>query len=146
LFAVYAGTTPSKAHEVLGLIREQLEDVATHGVSDEELERAKGHMAGSLVLSLEDTSGRMSRLGKSEIAGGEILTVNEVLKRVHHVTPEQARHAASKILSQPMAMTVLGPFKKGEFKGENPAGVSLTPEVDTMLEAAAHHAVAGARA
>src|SRR5207249_2951332 len=62
LFAVYAGTTPSRAKEVLELARRELADVAEHGVTQEEFDRAKGHMKGSLVLSLEDTSGRMSRI------------------------------------------------------------------------------------
>ncbi|MEX2420566.1 MAG: hypothetical protein WD670_01995, partial [Actinomycetota bacterium] len=125
-------------------------DVATNGIDEVELERAKGHMRGSLVLSLEDTSGRMSRLGKSEIAGGEILTVSEVLRRVNGVTLEEARAAASRILSQPMAMTVLGPFKKGEFKGENPAGLHPLADVadpvpnGSAAAAAAHHAKAHA--
>ena len=140
LFAVYAGTAPSKAHEVLKLIRGELEDVASKGVTEEELERAKGHMRGSLVLSLEDTSGRMSRVGKSEISGGEILSIGEVLKRVGQVTIDEARAAAARILSQPMAMTVLGPFKKGEFKGENPSGLNLAPlSVAASGELAAHH-------
>ena len=57
----------------------ELEDVA-RGPHREELERAKGHMKGSLVLSLEDPGGRMSRLGKSEIAHGEILSVSQMLR------------------------------------------------------------------
>src|SRR5205823_3630075 len=54
-FAVYGVTTPANAHEVIRLAREQIADVAERGITDEELERAKGQMKGSLVLSLEDT-------------------------------------------------------------------------------------------
>src|SRR5438445_2277657 len=68
LFMVYAGTTPSKADQVLSIARGELAEVAEGGLSGEEIERAKGHMKGSLVLSLEDTSGRMSRIGRSEIS------------------------------------------------------------------------------
>jgi len=81
-FALYAGTTPKNAHQVIRLARDQIEDVAEHGLTDEELERAKGHMKGSLVLSLEDTSGRMSRIGRSEIGHGEILSVDDILDRI----------------------------------------------------------------
>ena len=51
-------------------------------MTQDEFDRAKGHVKGSMVLALEDPGGRMSRLGKSEIAQGEILTVNESLKRL----------------------------------------------------------------
>jgi predicted Zn-dependent peptidase len=113
LFAAYAGTTPARAKEVLDLVREQLADVADGALSEEEFERAKGHMKGSLVLSLEDPSGRMSRLGKSEISHGEILTVNQILRRIESVTLDDARRVAKRVLSQPLALAMLGPFKGG---------------------------------
>ena len=63
-------------------MRQEIEDVRDGGLTEEEFERAKGHVKGSTVLSLEDPGGRMSRLGKSEISHGEILTVDETLRRV----------------------------------------------------------------
>ena len=113
LFSAYAGTTPGRAKEVLSILRAQLENVARKGLAADEFERAKGHMKGSLVLSLEDPGGRMSRLGKSEISHGETLTVNQLLSRIAAVTPDDARRAAERVLSQPMTTTVLGPFDKG---------------------------------
>ena len=110
LFCAYAGTTPAKAKEVVSIIRGQLEDVGEKGLAPDEFERAKGHMKGALVLSLEDPGGRMSRLGKSEIGHGEILTVNRLLARIDAVTPEDARRVAGRVLEQPMTVTVLGPF------------------------------------
>ncbi len=105
------------AKEVVGLLRRELEDVAEGGLTEEEFERAKGHVKGSLVLSLEDPGGRMSRLGKSEIAHGEILTVDQSLKRVEAVTLEDARRVAERVLSQPMTLTVLGPFAPARSRG-----------------------------
>jgi predicted Zn-dependent peptidase len=112
LFSTYAGTTPARAKEVLALLRRELDDVAAGGLTEEEFQRAKGHMKGSLVLSLEDPSGRMSRLGKSEISHGEILSVNQVLQRIGSVTLDDARRVAKRVLSQPMSLTVLGPFDR----------------------------------
>jgi predicted Zn-dependent peptidase len=112
LFCAYAGTTPGRAREVLSIVRGELEDVAEKGLAPDEFERAKGHMRGSLVLSLEDPGGRMSRLGKSEISHGETLTLNQLLGRITAVTPEDARRAAERVLSQPMTTTVLGPFAR----------------------------------
>src|SRR6266536_3882518 len=80
-FSVYAGAAPKRIHEVLAIIRDELDRVIADGVTEEELERGKGHLKGSLVLGLEDTSGRMSRLGKSELTSGEILSIDEIVRR-----------------------------------------------------------------
>ena len=116
VFCAYAGTTPGRMREVLSIVRDELDDVAANGLSADEFERAKGHVKGSLVLSLEDPGGRMSRLGKSEIGHGETLTVNQLLQRIESVTPDDARRAAERVLSQPMTVTVLGPFSKDAIR------------------------------
>jgi predicted Zn-dependent peptidase len=59
----------------------------------------------------------MSRLGKSEIANGEILTVEETLGRVASVTMADARRVAELVLSRPMTLTVLGPVAPSAFDG-----------------------------
>jgi predicted Zn-dependent peptidase len=130
MFACYAGTAPSRAEQVLGLIRDELVSVAERGLDTDEFERAKGHLKGSLVLSLEDTSGRMSRLGRSEVSHGEILTVDELLERIEAVTMDDAKRAAERVLNQPMALAVVGPFEQDAFGGSLPA----------VEVAAAHHA------
>ena len=117
LFTAYAGTTPGRATDVVALMRREIEDVRDGGLTREEFERAKGHVKGSTVLSLEDPGGRMSRLGKSEIAHGEILTVQESLQRLNAVTLDDARRVAERVLSQPMTLTVLGPLGPKAFEG-----------------------------
>jgi predicted Zn-dependent peptidase len=115
MFAAYAGTTPSRAKDVMAIMRGEMDQIADRGLSDEELERAKGHMKGALVLSIEDTSGRTSRVGKSEISHGEILSVDEVLERIEAVTAGDARRAARAVFTRPMALAVVGPFRPGAF-------------------------------
>jgi predicted Zn-dependent peptidase len=115
-FTAYAGTTPARAPDVITLLRRELADVRDGGLTPEEFERAKGHVKGSTVLALEDPGGRMSRLGKSEIAHGEILTVNESLRRIEAVTLDDARRVADRVLSQPMTLTVLGPFSEAQLR------------------------------
>jgi predicted Zn-dependent peptidase len=117
LFSAYAGTTPSKAKEVVALMRREIADLADGGLTAEEFDRAKGHVRGSTVLSLEDPGSRMSRLGKSEIAHGEILSVDETMKRIDRVRLDDARRVAERVLSQPMTLTVLGPFGPTAFDG-----------------------------
>ncbi len=117
LFGAYVGTTPPSAHQVVDLMRTELDDVRDGGLTEAEFERAKGHVKGSTVLSLEDPGGRMSRLGKSEIAHGEILTLGESLKRIDAVTLDDAKAVAHRVLSQPMTLGVIGPFAPTAFRG-----------------------------
>jgi predicted Zn-dependent peptidase len=117
LFGVYAGTTPSKVDEVLALCREQLEAVAEHGLAADELDRGKGQLRGSLVLGLEDTGSRMSRLGKSELVYGELLTVDEILARIEAVTLDDVREVAADVLRRPLSLAVIGPFEDKDFTG-----------------------------
>mgnify|MGYP003339858924 CR=1 FL=1 len=99
--------------EVLDLVRAELADVAAGGLTREEFERAKGHTKGSIVLSLENPGSRMSRLGRTEISEAEPLTVTQLLRRFDDVTLRDAREAAERVLTRPLALTVLGPFSKG---------------------------------
>jgi len=125
LFAMYSGTTPGRAEEALHLLRQEAAAMAEGGLTRDEFERAKGHVKGSMVLSLEETSGRMSRLGRSETGHGEILSLDEMLERVESVTLDDANRVAHAILTRPMALTVLGPFDDGAFGGNDaghPAG------------------------
>ena len=107
----YAGCSPNKAIEVIEIIREQLHDVARNGMSHEEIERAKGAVRGSLVLSQEDTGSRMSRIGKSEIVYGEIMSFDEILKAVADVTPTAIREIASEFLVKTPTLALVGPYK-----------------------------------
>ncbi len=116
-FCVYAGTTPSRAHDVLSVINRELRDVAERGLAPAELDRAKAHVKGSLVLSQEDTGSRMNRLGKSEIGRGELLSVDEVIERIDAVTADEARQVGEAVLSGPASLAVIGPFAKSAFDG-----------------------------
>ena len=79
----------------------QIDAIAEGGLTEEELDRAKGHMKGSLVLSLEDTGGRMSRIGKSEISHGEILSVDEVAGADRRGDSDEASQAARRGVRPP---------------------------------------------
>ena len=122
LFSAYAGTTPSRARQVVSLLRRELELARDRGLAEMEFERAKGHVKGAMVLSLEDPGGRMSRLGKSEIAHGEILSVSEALRRIDAVRLDDAHRVAERVLSQPMTLTVLGPFGASAFRSARGQG------------------------
>ncbi|GAA4339309.1 putative Zn-dependent peptidase [Actinomadura luteofluorescens] len=114
VFGVYAGCQPAKAEEVLSICRDELAKAA-EGLDDEELERGKGQLRGAMVLGLEDTGSRMSRIGKSELVYESLLPVDEVLARIEAVTPDDVRAIARDVLAGPQALTVIGPVGDREF-------------------------------
>jgi predicted Zn-dependent peptidase len=116
-FSVYAGCTPAKVGEVLRLVREELAGVAERGLTDAEVTRAKGALRGALVLDLEDTGSRMSRLGKAELLSSELLTADELLDRLAAVTPDDVRAVAADVLSRPLALGAIGPFGDDDLSG-----------------------------
>ncbi|MFP1627658.1 M16 family metallopeptidase [Streptomyces sp. 5K101] len=111
LFGVYAGCRPSQVHDVLKICRDELDRVATEGLSDEEIGRAIGQLAGSTVLGLEDTGALMNRIGKSELCWGSQMSVDEMLARISAVTPDEVRAVAGDILGQRPSLSVIGPLK-----------------------------------
>jgi len=118
VFGVYAGCAPGKIDEVLALTRDELSQLAAGGpggVSAEELARGKGMYKGSLVLGLEDTGSRMSRLGKGELLYDELLSVDDILARIDAVTPDDVRAVAQQVLGQQMSLAVIGPFADHDF-------------------------------
>ncbi|MBM3722023.1 MAG: insulinase family protein [Actinobacteria bacterium] len=108
----YAGCTPSKATEVISLIREVLNDVAVYGLTHEELLRAQGAVKGTLVLSQEDTGSRMSRIGKSELVHGEIQSFDEILGLITRVSSSDIRELAGEFLTKSPTLAIVGPFNK----------------------------------
>ncbi len=107
----YAGCNPAKAIEVVEIIREVLSDVADNGMSHEEIERAKGAVRGSLVLSQEDSGSRMSRIGKNEIVYGQVMDFDDILKAISRVSAEDIREIAGEYLTKTPTLALVGPFK-----------------------------------
>ncbi|HVS67770.1 MAG TPA: pitrilysin family protein [Mycobacteriales bacterium] len=114
MFGVYAGCHPKRVRQVLDLSRQELAAVAAGGLSASELERGRGQMRGGFVLGLEDTGSRMSRLGKSELVYGELMTVNEVIAAIDSVTLDDVQDVAADLFTRPTSLAVIGPYGKGE--------------------------------
>ncbi|WEV25034.1 pitrilysin family protein [Streptomyces sp. 71268] len=111
LFGVYAGCRPSQVHDVLRICRDELDQVADKGLSDEELRRAIGQLSGSTVLGLEDTGALMNRIGKSELCWGDQMSVDDMLARIAAVTADDVREIARTVLGQRPSLSVIGPLK-----------------------------------
>ncbi|WP_344646393.1 pitrilysin family protein, partial [Streptomyces durmitorensis] len=111
LFGVYAGCRPSQVHDVLKICRDELDDVAQNGLSDDEIGRAIGQLAGSTVLGLEDTGALMNRIGKSELCWGEQMSVDDMLAKIAAVTPDDVREVAREVLGHRPSLSAIGPLK-----------------------------------
>ena len=114
-FSVYAGCSPKRVPEVLRLVREELARVAADGLTAAEVARGRGQLKGGLVLGLEDTGSRMSRLGKSELSYGEYLPVREVLARLDGVDEDQVRAIAAELLTRETCLAVVGPYRESDL-------------------------------
>ena len=110
IWGIYVGCLPSKADEVLAICRDEITRVVEDGLTDAELARGKGQVRGSIVLSLEDPSSRMSRLGKSELVYPRLEPVDEVLSAIDAVGHDDIRAIAADILTRPKTLAVVGPF------------------------------------
>lgn len=113
--AVYVGTTPNQTFDVLKLIRTELDKIMADGITAEELERAKGNVKGSLALSLEDTNGRMTQLGRQEITGVEHLSVDEIVAKIEALTNDDIIEAAREVYDGPYVLGLVGPFEESDF-------------------------------
>jgi predicted Zn-dependent peptidase len=117
MFGVYAGCQPGKTEEVLDLVRAELDAAARGELTEVEIERGKGQMRGGTVLGLEDAGSRMTRIGKSEVAYGEVIGVDELLTRIDAVTPTNVADVAAELLERPRCLAVVGPFDVRDFDG-----------------------------
>jgi predicted Zn-dependent peptidase len=114
-FGVYVGCLPSKIDDVLKICRDEIGRVVSEGFTEEEILRGKGQMRGGLVLGLEDTGSRMSRIGKSELVYDQLMSVDEVLQRIDAVTADDIAEVAGDVLTRPLTLAVIGPFAGKDF-------------------------------
>lgn len=110
VFGLYAGCAPGKVDEVVELMVAEWERLADGGITPAELERSLGQLAGGLVLGMEDTGSRMSRLGKAELVHGELLSIDESLERIRAVTAADVQELAAELASRPRSVVRVGPF------------------------------------
>jgi predicted Zn-dependent peptidase len=110
MVTVYAGCATEKVSEVIDLTLTELRALRDTPVSAEELTRAKDHLKGSLMLSLENTSSRMSQLARHEIYFGRSFTLDELLAAIDRVTADDVQRVAGELFKDGnLVATVVGP-------------------------------------
>jgi predicted Zn-dependent peptidase len=107
--SVYAGTSRESAAKLIRSVCEEFRSVRGNGVSEDELRRAKDHLKGSMMLSLESTSARMSNLARQAMYLGRFISLDEMLASIETVTREEV-HTIARDFFEPerITLTVLG--------------------------------------
>ena len=111
-FGVYAGCAPDNVAGVIDIIDAEFRRMVDHGITEDELRRAKGQIEGALTLSLEDSDARMTRLGRAELGTGEFTDLTTALERVDHVTAADVLDLSRDLLTRPTVTAVVGDLEQ----------------------------------
>jgi predicted Zn-dependent peptidase len=107
---VYVGTREENLGACLGIVGEQIDAVAAGDVSEQEVARAKENLKGRIMLSMELTSNRMSRLGKSLITDSELLSLDRILAEIEAVDASALAELAGLLLARDgLSAAAIGP-------------------------------------
>jgi predicted Zn-dependent peptidase len=111
MLTVYAGTAKETVGKVLDMTIAEFRAMKESPVAEEELLRAKNHLKGSLMLSLESTSSRMSNLARQELYFQRFYSLDEILTSIDAVTRDEVQSLAREFFQpEHIAVTVLGPL------------------------------------
>jgi predicted Zn-dependent peptidase len=108
-FTIYAGTGVETAKQVVTSTMHEIRKIKEEPISSEELRRAKDHLKGSLMLSLESTSSRMSNLARQELYFKDFLTLDEMLENIEAVNRDEVQKIAQEFFrTENVALAMLG--------------------------------------
>jgi len=114
---VVVGTAPGHVDEVLHIVAEELERLASKGVTERELAVAKGYLRAEALLAGEDSLARMSRIGAGLLLHDEVKTIEQILALIDRVTLDDVHRVAGRLHEEPRTLAVVGPFDKDRFDG-----------------------------
>jgi predicted Zn-dependent peptidase len=108
---VYAATRPKEVDRVVDLVCREIGRMRSKGIEGKELKRAKNQMKGSLMLSLESSHSRMSKLAKDELTHGKRTSLEEMLDHIERVNEEHVFNVGRQLFRlDRLAITALGPL------------------------------------
>jgi predicted Zn-dependent peptidase len=108
-FTVYAGTAAETAKQVVNSVMHEFRELKQELISEDELQRSKDHLKGSLMLSLESTSSRMSNLARQELYFDRFTTMDEMLAKIESVTRDEVQMIAQEFFrTEDIALAMLG--------------------------------------
>jgi predicted Zn-dependent peptidase len=107
---VYVGTREDNLAEALAITAEQIADIAAGNLPERELTRAKENLKGRILISMESTSTRMNRLGKSLISDSELLSLDRIVAEIDAVEAESVCALAATLLApEKLSAACIGP-------------------------------------
>jgi predicted Zn-dependent peptidase len=107
--SIYAGTSLESAPKVVASVLKEFRQLKQERVGEEELRRAKDHLKGSLMLSLESTSARMSNLARQEMYFGRFFSLDELIESIEAVGADDVQRIAQTFFDpRQIALTILG--------------------------------------
>lgn len=109
--SVYAACLPERFSEVMAVTNSVLAAVARDGITEAECRIAKGSLRGGLVLGLEDSSSRMSRLGRAELNYAKHRSIESTVRQIDRVTLDDVNAVARMLLTKRYGAAVVGPYK-----------------------------------
>ena len=110
---IYAATSPGKAAEVVGLALDELRDLRDRGPGQAELDVAREHLKGSLMLGLESTASRMTNLARQELYLGRPTSLEKTLRGVERVTRKQVHRLCNELMDgKRMGLAAVGPVRR----------------------------------
>ncbi len=115
---VYVGTSPEWVREVVEVVQREVRRACADGLAPEELRRTKNQMKGNLLLGLETSDSRMSRIAKNEIYYRRDIPIEEVAAGIDAVTNDDVVRVAGRLFPTGMsALTVLGDLRGQQLDG-----------------------------
>ncbi|MBI4562241.1 MAG: insulinase family protein, partial [Candidatus Rokubacteria bacterium] len=116
---IYAGSDAQNFSKVLKCILREVRALKKDGITTDELRRAKDHLKGNLMLSLESTSSRMNRLAKQELNFGAFFSLDEMLAAIDRVGEEEVQALVHRLLDEDrLAILTLGPLDRRNLPKE----------------------------
>jgi predicted Zn-dependent peptidase len=123
---MYVGTREDNVQEACEIIGRELGRIRDEGVTIEELERAKEHVKGRMVLTLEATGARMSRIARSIVFDVPLLSIDEMLARVDQVTTEEVARLADELYDpRRLSAACIGPAEERFREATGAVSVAL---------------------
>jgi predicted Zn-dependent peptidase len=108
--SIYAGTVPERLDELIAVVQGVIDDLVANGITEDEHAVALGYVEGSMLLGLEDSGSRMTRLANGVVSRDEVIPIDEHLRRYRAVTRDDVHRVLRRVLEAPRAASVVGPL------------------------------------
>ena len=127
---LYLGTRPDNVVRAMAVVADELDRLRQDPASDDELARSKENLKGRIVLGMESTSNRMSRLGKSVITDTELLSFDRLLAEIEAVDAEAISQLAATLLApELLSAAAIGPREEPFFEAVERVNPALSAAV-----------------